>query len=69
MVAGMASDRFPRVLVLTFSSIIYSMAIFATGFAMNFYTVVVLCLIIGFGLGFFVPPAISLILDYFPPEK
>ena len=69
MVAGMASDKFPRVLVLSCSSIMYSMAIFATGFAQNYITVVLLCLVIGFSLGFFVPPTISLILDFFPVEK
>ena len=69
MVAGMASDKFPRVLVLSCSSIMYSMAIFATGFSQNYITVVLLCLVIGFSLGFFVPPTISLILDFFPVEK
>ena len=28
-----------------------------------------MCLVVGFGLGFFVPPAISLIIDFFPVEK
>ena len=51
------------------SIIVWSAAILATAYAKNFIVVVVWSLIIGFTLGFFVPPAISLILDFFPVQQ
>ena len=69
MLAGMASNKFSRVWVMGGASILWSLAILATGFATNYVTVVVYILVIGFACGFFVPPAVSLIIDYFPVER
>jgi len=49
--------------------VVWSGAILATAFASKFVVVVIWSLILGFSLGFFVPPAISLILDYFPVQQ
>ena len=69
MLAGMASNKLSRVWVMAGASIFWSLAILATGFASNYITVVLLIIVIGFACGFFVPPAISLIIDYFPVER
>lgn len=69
MLAGMASNKLSRVWVMGGASILWSLAILATGFASNYITVVLLIIVIGFACGFFVPPAISLIIDYFPVER
>ena len=69
MLAGMASNKLSRVWVMGGASIFWSLAILATGFASNYITVVLLIIGIGFACGFFVPPAISLIIDYFPVER
>ena len=67
--AGMVSDKMNRTWLMCGSIIVWSAAILATAYAQNFIVVVVWSLIIGFTLGFFVPPAISLILDYFPVQQ
>ena len=69
MLAGMASNTLSRVWVMGGASILWSLAILTTGFASNYITVVLLIIVIGFACGFFVPPAISLIIDYFPVER
>jgi MFS family permease len=69
MLAGMASNKLSRIWVLAGSSILWSLAILATGFANNYVSVVMYIMVIGFACGFFVPPAISLIIDYFPAER
>ncbi len=69
MLAGMASNKLSRVWVMGGASILWSLAILTTGFASNYITVVLLIIVIGFACGFFVPPAISLIIDYFPVER
>ena len=69
MLAGMASNKLSRVWVMGGASILWSLAILTTGFASNYITVVLLSIVIGFACGFFVPPAISLIIDYFPVER
>lgn len=69
LIAGMASDKLSRVWVMGGSAFIWSLVILLTGFAQNFVSVVLLSLVLGFACGFFVPPAISLIIDYFPVER
>jgi MFS family permease len=69
MLAGMASNKLSRIWVMAGSSVLWSLAILATGFANNYVTVVIYIMVIGFACGFFVPPAISLIIDYFPAER
>lgn len=69
MLAGMASNKLSRIWVLAGSSILWSLAILATGFANNYVSVVMYIMVVGFTCGFFVPPAISLIIDYFPAER
>jgi len=69
MLAGMASNKFSRIWVMAGASILWSLAILATGFAQNYISVVLYTMIIGFACGFFIPPAISLIIDYFPVER
>jgi MFS family permease len=69
MLAGMASNKLSRVWVMAGASVLWSLAILATGFAGNYVTVVIYMFVIGFACGFFVPPAISLIIDYFPAER
>jgi len=69
MLAGMASNKFSRIWVMAGSSIIWSLAVLATGLAQNYLAVVLYTVVIGFACGFFVPPAISLIIDYFPVER
>jgi len=65
----MVSDKINRTWLMCGSIIVWSAAILATAYAKNFIVVVVWSLIIGFTLGFFVPPAISLILDFFPVQQ
>ena len=64
--AGLVSDKVNRNLLMCGAIIIWSGAIVATAFAKTLIAVILWSLILGFMLGFFVPPAISLILDYFP---
>lgn len=64
--AGIVSDKINRTWLMCGAIIIWSAAIVATAYAPNLIIVVVWSIILGFSLGFFVPPAISLILDYFP---
>ena len=64
--AGLVSDKINRNWLMCGSIVVWSAAIVATAFAKNFLAVVIWSFILGFSLGFFVPPAISLILDYFP---
>lgn len=69
IMAGFASAKFSRVWVMAGSAIIWSACIFATGFANAYIEIVLYTVLLGFACGFFVPPAISLIIDYFPVEK
>lgn len=64
--AGMVSDKMNRTWLMCGSIIVWSAAVVATAYAKNYIVVVLWSLILGFTLGFYVPPAISLILDYFP---
>lgn len=69
MLAGMVSSKYSRKIVMSGAAIVWSIAVLATAFAMNFLAVVLYTVVIGFACGFFVPPAISLIIDYFPIER
>lgn len=67
--AGIVSDKMNRNVLMCGAIVVWSGAILATAFASKFVVVVIWSLILGFSLGFFVPPAISLILDYFPVQQ
>jgi MFS family permease len=68
-VAGPISERFSRKTVMSLAVIIWSATILVTGFANEMYLVLVMRIVLGFTIGFFVPPAISLIVDYFPANR
>ena len=67
--AGAVRDRLNRKVVMSMAIIIWSATILITGFAQEFILVLVMRIVLGFTIGFFVPPAISLIVDYFPENR
>ena len=69
LLAGAASDAFSRKWIMCASIIGFSATVIGNGFANNFGTVLAMRIILGFALGFFVPHAVSLICDYFPPNR
>lgn len=68
-VAGVVSEHFNRKTVMSLAVIVWSATLLVTGFAQEVYTVLVMRIVLGFTIGFFVPPAISLIIDYFPANR
>lgn len=69
LVASSVSETFQRKYIMNLSIMIWSALIVATAFAQTFLTHIVLRAGTGLFMGFFVPPAISLIVDYFPVNK
>lgn len=67
--AGAVSDRFSRKFVMCGAIIVWSVTVLVTGFAQELILVLVMRIVLGFTIGFFVPPAISLIIDYFPANR
>ena len=67
--AGAISDRFNRKVVMSTAIIVWSATVLVTGFANELILVYVMRIVFGFSIGFFVPPAISLIVDYFPENR
>jgi len=69
LLAGAASEAYSRKWIMCASIIGFSVTVIINGYAMNFATVLAMRIVLGFALGFFVPPAVSLICDYFPPNR
>lgn len=69
LLAGAAADAFSRKWIMCASMIGFSVTVIINGYANNFALVLAMRIILGFSLGFFVPHAVSLICDYFPPNR
>lgn len=63
------ADRGNRARILSFSLIAWSVMTLLCGFAQSFWQLIVIRLGVGAGEAGALPPAQSLIADYFPPEK
>ena len=69
LAAGGVSEKYPRTIITNGSIILWSGLILLHFFAQTFVHTLILRVFTGFLMGFFVPSAISLILDYFPPKR
>jgi len=66
---GILSDRLNRSEMMGVSLILLNTSTLAMGFVYNFASVFALRVIIGVAQGLFIPIALSLIADLFPPQR
>ena len=69
LAAGYVSENFSRKYAAFGSVFLWSVMIITYSFAQTVVHAMILSASIGMFMGFFVPPAISLIVDYFPASR
>ncbi len=66
---GRVIDAKSRIAVIVWGTLIFSAATFFCGLATSFFLLVLFRMLVGFGEATLVPAGMSLLGDYFPPEK
>ena len=66
---GLIADRTNRKYLLIGALLLMNLSSFVTGFANSFGLVLAMRISLGVGEGLFIPAALSLIVDSFPPQR